>query len=91
MKAGGASPANACRRCAWKAPSPKTVDTVADIGKNKAAAFWFDAKDINGDGKIEIVVDAGDAGRRQEHDSQRPLGLPGGHEGRQPGLAWPAS
>ena len=37
---------------------PKTVDTVADIGQNKAAAFWFDAKDANGDGKIEIAVDA---------------------------------
>ena len=37
--------------------APQTVDTVADIGKNKAAAFWFDAKDTNGDGKIEITVD----------------------------------
>jgi len=37
---------------------PKTVDTVADIGQNKAAAFWFDAKDANNDGKIEIAVAA---------------------------------
>ena len=37
---------------------PKTLDTVADIGQNKAAAFWFDAKDTNGDGKIEIAVEA---------------------------------
>ncbi len=37
---------------------PKTVDTVADIGQNKAAAFWFDARDTNGDGKIEITVEA---------------------------------
>ncbi|MBI5387424.1 MAG: hypothetical protein HZA90_22415 [Verrucomicrobia bacterium] len=37
---------------------PKTVDTVADIGQNKAVAFWFDAKDANGDGKIEIAVEA---------------------------------
>ena len=37
---------------------PKTVDTVADIGQNKAAAFWFDARDANGDGKIEIAVEA---------------------------------
>jgi len=41
---------------------PKMVDAVADIGKNKAAAFWFDAKDVNGDGKIEIVVDAAPQG-----------------------------
>ena len=39
---------------------PKTVDTVADIGKNKAAVFWFDGKDTNGDGKIEITVDVAD-------------------------------
>lgn len=37
---------------------PKTVDTVADIGQNQAAAFWFDAKDANGDGRIEIAVEA---------------------------------
>jgi len=37
---------------------PKTIDTVADIGQNKAAAFWFDAKDTDGDGKIEIAVEA---------------------------------
>ncbi len=37
---------------------PKTVDTVADIGQNKAAAFWFEARDANGDGKIEIAVEA---------------------------------
>ena len=35
----------------------KTIDTVADIGRNKAAAFWFDARDTNGDGKILINVD----------------------------------
>lgn len=38
--------------------APKTVDTVADLGQNKAAAFWFEAKDANGDGKIEIAVEA---------------------------------
>jgi archaellin len=38
--------------------APKTVDLAADIGKNKAAVFWFDARDTNGDGKIEIQVDA---------------------------------
>ena len=37
---------------------PKTVDTVADIGQNKAAAFWFEARDANGDGRIEIAVEA---------------------------------
>jgi len=41
---------------------PKTVDTVADIGRNKAAAFWFDAKDANGDGNIEIAVEAAPEG-----------------------------
>lgn len=35
---------------------PKTVDTVADIGKNKAAAFWFDAKDADNDGNITIEI-----------------------------------
>jgi hypothetical protein len=38
--------------------APRTVDTVADIGQNQAAAFWFDAKDANGDGKIEMAVEA---------------------------------
>lgn len=37
---------------------PKIIDTVADIGHNKAAAFWFDGRDINDDGRIEIVVEA---------------------------------
>ncbi len=41
---------------------PKTVDTVADIGKNKAAVFWFDAKDANGDGHIDIEVESADNG-----------------------------
>jgi hypothetical protein len=38
--------------------APRTVDLAADIGKNKAAVFWFDATDTNGDGKIDIQVDA---------------------------------
>lgn len=37
---------------------PTTVDTVADVGPNQAAAFWFDAKDANGDGQLEIAVEA---------------------------------
>ena len=41
---------------------PTTVDTVADLGKNKAGAFWFDAKDTNGDGIIEITVEAAPQG-----------------------------
>jgi hypothetical protein len=36
----------------------RTVDTVADIGWNRAAAFWFDARDTNGDGRIAIDVEA---------------------------------
>jgi len=35
-----------------------TVDTVANIGHNRAAAFWFDAEDANQDGQIEITVEA---------------------------------
>ena len=37
---------------------PKTVDTIADLGKNKAGAYWFDAKDLNNDGVINIAIDA---------------------------------
>jgi hypothetical protein len=33
---------------------PRTVDTVADLGPNQAAAFWFDAKDTNGDAQIAM-------------------------------------
>ena len=33
----------------------KTVDTVADLGKNVAGAFWFDAKDANNDGLIDLA------------------------------------
>jgi hypothetical protein len=36
----------------------KTVDLVAEIGQNKAAAFWFDGQDKNSDGKILISVEA---------------------------------
>jgi hypothetical protein len=46
---------------------PQTVDTVADIGKNHAAAYWFDARDTNGDGKIDITVEAAD--RATDHNT----------------------
>ncbi len=36
----------------------KTVDTVADLGRNRPGAFWFDARDVNGDGRIEITIAA---------------------------------
>ncbi|MFA6126194.1 MAG: hypothetical protein WC699_02720 [Bacteroidales bacterium] len=36
----------------------KTVDLVAEIGQNKAAAFWFDGRDTNSDGRISVQVDA---------------------------------
>lgn len=36
----------------------QTVDTVADIGHNRADGFWFDAKDLNGDGRIAVTVEA---------------------------------
>lgn len=35
---------------------PKMLDTVADIGKNKAAAFWFEARDVDSNGRITIRV-----------------------------------
>ncbi len=36
----------------------RTVDTVADIGKNQARAYWFDAHDANADRRIDITIDA---------------------------------
>jgi hypothetical protein len=36
----------------------RTVDTIADLGKNVAGALWFDAKDVNNDGLIDVRVDA---------------------------------
>ena len=41
------------------APAQK-VDTVADLGKNVAGAFWFDAQDVNGDGLIDVKISADD-------------------------------
>lgn len=42
---------------------PAEVDTVADLGKNKAGAFWFDANDADGDGAIDIRIEAADKAR----------------------------
>jgi hypothetical protein len=42
--------------------APKTVDTVTDLGKNKPGAFWFDAKDVNHDGIINISIEAAPQG-----------------------------
>jgi hypothetical protein len=39
------------------APS-RTVDTVAGLGKNVAGLLWFDAKDANNDGLIDLTVAA---------------------------------
>jgi len=39
----------------------RTVDTVGDLGKNTAGAFWFDARDADGDGHITVEVAAADA------------------------------
>ncbi len=39
-----------------------TNDAVADIGQNIAGAFWFDARDSNNDGKINISVEAAPEG-----------------------------
>jgi hypothetical protein len=38
--------------------SPKRIDAVADLGKNRPGAFLFQARDLNGDGFIEVKVDA---------------------------------
>jgi len=38
--------------------APRTVDMVAEAGKNKPLAFWFEARDADADGKIRISVDA---------------------------------
>ncbi len=40
----------------------KTLDVIADIGHNEAGSFWFDARDINNDGKILISVEAASNG-----------------------------
>ena len=37
---------------------PRTIDLVANLGKNKPGVFWFDARDTDGDGVIEIRVEA---------------------------------
>ncbi len=37
---------------------PRQVDTIADLGKNKAGVFLFPAKDANGDGLIDLKVAA---------------------------------
>jgi hypothetical protein len=40
---------------------PVEVDTVADIGRNRASVFWFDARDEDADGRILIKVAAATA------------------------------
>jgi hypothetical protein len=37
------------------APS-RPVDAFADIGKNVPKLFWFEARDVNGDGRIDVKV-----------------------------------
>jgi hypothetical protein len=34
--------------------NPRRVDTVADLGKNVPGAFWFEARDVNSDGLIDV-------------------------------------
>jgi hypothetical protein len=41
----------------------RTVDTVADFGKNVAGVLWFDAKDTNGDGLIDLRVTAAESAK----------------------------
>jgi len=43
----------------------KRVDTVADLGRNVPGAFWFEARDVNSDGLIDIrVATAAEAGNK---------------------------
>lgn len=37
---------------------PRLVDTVADLGQNRPGAFWFAARDADGDGRITLRVEA---------------------------------
>ncbi|MGA7703011.1 MAG: hypothetical protein WCB27_25730 [Thermoguttaceae bacterium] len=36
----------------------RTVDPVAELGKNGAGVYWFEAKDIDNDGMIDLIVTA---------------------------------
>ncbi len=36
----------------------RNVDTVAELGKNGAGVYWFDAKDVDNDGMIDLTVTA---------------------------------
>lgn len=38
--------------------SPRTVDTVADLGRNRPGAFVFNGRDANSNGIIEVTVEA---------------------------------
>jgi hypothetical protein len=40
---------------------PQKVDTVADLGKNVAGAFWFEGRDVNNDGLIDISISAAES------------------------------
>ena len=68
---------------------PKTVDTVADIGQNKAAAFWFDANGRQRRREDRDRRGSRAASRGQEHDSERPLGLCCGPEAPTARRCWP--
>lgn len=40
---------------------PRTADLIADLGRNQAGAFWFDARDTDRNGRIEVRVEAAPA------------------------------
>ncbi|NLE37500.1 MAG: hypothetical protein GX621_05685 [Pirellulaceae bacterium] len=46
----------------------RRVDMIADLGKNVAGAFWFDAKDVDRDGFITLSV-----GSSPESDDKTPI------------------
>jgi hypothetical protein len=60
--AGGVGPGRRIQILRVEGAEPRTVDTVADIGQNVAAAFWFDARDLDGNGQLWIQVEAAPEG-----------------------------
>lgn len=41
---------------------PRTVDTVADLGRNRPGAFWFNGRDADGNGRLTVTIAAAPEG-----------------------------